>query len=200
MSNISKRRTRFCGHASPARSTPSQHERERLLKFGKVIGRAIEELMTIVSPATFYRWVRDEKNGKPKPKNPKGGQRKPREIRDAGHRDRQDHWLRLHPDHRRTAEARHQEDQPPDGAEHPEGRRHRAWPRSHDRQLGQLRRAARQDAVGRRLLLGEDGHGTRAEGHVCAGVAVHDDAGSDRVRIDAASQLRLGREAGRSVR
>jgi len=61
-------------HTKPA-------ERERLLKFGKVIGRAIEELMTIVSPATFYRWIRDEKNRTPKPRNPKGGQRKPREIR-----------------------------------------------------------------------------------------------------------------------
>ena len=62
-------------HTKPA-------ERERLLKFGKVIGRAIKELMTIVTPATFYRWVREEKNGKPKAKNPKGGQRKPRELRE----------------------------------------------------------------------------------------------------------------------
>jgi len=62
-------------HTKPA-------ERERLLKYGKVIGRAIEELITIVSPATFYRWVREEKNGKPKPKHPKGGQRKPKEIRE----------------------------------------------------------------------------------------------------------------------
>jgi putative transposase len=69
-------RARISGqiHTKPA-------ERERLLKLVKVIGRAIEELMTIVSPATFYRWVRDESNGKPKPKNLKGGQRKPREIR-----------------------------------------------------------------------------------------------------------------------
>ncbi|MDA7503894.1 hypothetical protein OAF74_02385 [bacterium] len=50
-----------------------RNERELLLKYGKAIGRAIEELMTIVSPATFYKWVRDEKNGKPKLKNPKGG-------------------------------------------------------------------------------------------------------------------------------
>ena len=57
-------------------------ERERLLKYGKVLGRAIEELITIVSPATFYRWVREEKNGKPKTTNPKGGQRKPKEIRE----------------------------------------------------------------------------------------------------------------------
>jgi putative transposase len=57
-------------------------ERERLLKLGKVLGRAIEELMTIVSPATFYRWVRDDQKSKPRTANPKGGQRKPREIRE----------------------------------------------------------------------------------------------------------------------
>ena len=57
-------------------------ERERLLKLGKQLGRAIEELLTIVSPATFYRWVREEKNGKPKTENPKGGQRKPKELRE----------------------------------------------------------------------------------------------------------------------
>lgn len=60
----------------------THEERSTLLKYGKAIGRAIEELVTIVSPATFYRWVREEKNGKPKPKNPKGGQRKPKEIRE----------------------------------------------------------------------------------------------------------------------
>ena len=70
-------RARFPGqvHTRPA-------ERERLLKYGKAIGRAIEELITIVSPSTFYRWVRDEKLSKPKAKNPKGGQRKPKEIRE----------------------------------------------------------------------------------------------------------------------
>jgi putative transposase len=56
-------------------------ERERLLKFGKAIGRAIEELITIVTPGTFYRWLREE-NGKSKARNPKGGQRKPKEIRE----------------------------------------------------------------------------------------------------------------------
>jgi len=57
-------------------------ERATLLKYGKAIGRAIEELISICSPATFYRWVHEEKNGKAKPKNPKGGQRKPEEIRE----------------------------------------------------------------------------------------------------------------------
>ncbi len=56
-------------------------ERQRLIQFGKALGRAIEELITIVSPSTFYRWCRDEKNGKKTP-NPKGGQRKPRELRE----------------------------------------------------------------------------------------------------------------------
>jgi putative transposase len=57
-------------------------ERKTLLKYGKGIGRAIEELISIVGPAAFYRWVREDKNGKPKPKNPKGGQRKPKELRE----------------------------------------------------------------------------------------------------------------------
>jgi putative transposase len=56
-------------------------ERRTLLKLGKSLGRAIEELITIVSPSTFYRWVREEKTGATK-ENPKGGQRKPREIRE----------------------------------------------------------------------------------------------------------------------
>lgn len=47
-----------------------KEERERLIKFGKAIGRAIEELITIVSQATFCRWLRDEK-GTPKKTNPK---------------------------------------------------------------------------------------------------------------------------------
>ena len=64
----------------PAQVHTKPAERERLLAFGKVLGRAIEELITIVSPATFYRWVRDEMQDK-KPGKPKGGQRKPEEIR-----------------------------------------------------------------------------------------------------------------------
>ena len=58
-------------------------ERQTLMKYGKVIGRAIEELISIVSPTTFYNWVQNAKNGKPKPKNPKGSQRKPKELRES---------------------------------------------------------------------------------------------------------------------
>ncbi len=38
-------------------------------------------MITIVSASTFYRWVRDEKDGKKTP-NPSGEQGKPRVIRD----------------------------------------------------------------------------------------------------------------------
>lgn len=48
-------------------------ERQILLNYGKVLGRANEELISIVSPATFAQCVRDGKNGKHNPKNPKGG-------------------------------------------------------------------------------------------------------------------------------
>ncbi|QDU29050.1 Integrase core domain protein [Anatilimnocola aggregata] len=55
-------------------------ERQRLIKFGKMIGKAIEELITIVTPSTFYRWLHQEEK-KDEKKNTKGGQRKPREVR-----------------------------------------------------------------------------------------------------------------------
>ena len=56
-------------------------ERRRLVQLGKALGRAFDELLTIVSISTFYRWCRDETAGKKKA-NPNGGQRKPREIRE----------------------------------------------------------------------------------------------------------------------
>jgi hypothetical protein len=56
------------------------HERERLLKLGKPLGRAVEELLTIVSPSTFYRWLRDAGQGSKGKAAAKGGTRKPKEI------------------------------------------------------------------------------------------------------------------------
>ncbi len=55
-------------------------ERSRFLKLGKALGQAIEELITLVAPSTFYRWCREEQLGKKKT-NSKGGRRKPRELR-----------------------------------------------------------------------------------------------------------------------
>ncbi|WP_437193281.1 hypothetical protein [Planctomicrobium sp. SH527] len=54
-------------------------ERHRLIKFVRIIGRAIEQLITIVSPSTFYRWLREEQGTAKRKQNPKGGQRKSRE-------------------------------------------------------------------------------------------------------------------------
>ena len=56
-------------------------ERRRLVKLGRALGHAIDELITLVAPSTFFRWCREEESGKRKAK-PKGGQRKPREIRE----------------------------------------------------------------------------------------------------------------------
>ncbi len=56
-------------------------ERSRLVKLGKAIGQAVEELLTIVSPSTFYRWCREDGRSKQR-KSPRAGQRKSREIRE----------------------------------------------------------------------------------------------------------------------
>lgn len=51
-------------------------ERQRLLKLGKALGRAIKALITIVTASTFYRWVRDESEGKKTP-TPRGANASP---------------------------------------------------------------------------------------------------------------------------
>jgi putative transposase len=65
----------------PKQVHTSKEERATLLKFGKAVGKAIKELITIVSPETFARWVRNE-GKEPGTKNPKGGQRKPKDLRE----------------------------------------------------------------------------------------------------------------------
>ncbi|MEK6262770.1 MAG: integrase core domain-containing protein [Planctomycetota bacterium] len=66
----------------PKQIHTTAEERSTLLKFGKAVGKAIDELISIVSPASFYRWVREEVVNKPKCNKPKGGQRKPKELRE----------------------------------------------------------------------------------------------------------------------
>ena len=41
-------------------------ERSRLVKLGKALGQAIEELITLVTPSTFDRWCREADAGKKK--------------------------------------------------------------------------------------------------------------------------------------
>lgn len=45
----------------PDRITVTQSERERLLKVGEKLGKAIHQLVTIVAPGTFLRWIREAK-------------------------------------------------------------------------------------------------------------------------------------------
>jgi putative transposase len=42
----------------PNRVTVTPRERQRLLRFGKAVGAAIRELITIVRPEIFFRWLR----------------------------------------------------------------------------------------------------------------------------------------------
>lgn len=50
----------------PGQIHTRMHERARLLKFGKPLGNAIDEIITIVTPGTFRRWVREEGRGRKK--------------------------------------------------------------------------------------------------------------------------------------
>jgi putative transposase len=49
----------------PKRLTVTARERQRLLRFGKVLGAAIRELITIVSPQTFFCWLRGSPSDTP---------------------------------------------------------------------------------------------------------------------------------------
>lgn len=53
----------------PKRIEVTQKERERLLRFGRHLGKAIHKVVTIVSPSTFLRWLREEKPRKRKAGN-----------------------------------------------------------------------------------------------------------------------------------
>lgn len=50
----------------PDRITVSPKERERLLKFGAKLGKALKHLVTIVTPGTFLRWIRETKKDRSK--------------------------------------------------------------------------------------------------------------------------------------
>ncbi len=59
-----KEENRILRDRIPGQIHTRPHERVRLLKFGLSLGKAINELITIVTPGTFHRWIREEKRGK----------------------------------------------------------------------------------------------------------------------------------------
>ncbi|MCP4785484.1 MAG: hypothetical protein GY903_26300 [Fuerstiella sp.] len=48
----------------PKQIHTAPEERGRLLKLGKRLGKDIDALIGIVTPATFHRWVREEERGR----------------------------------------------------------------------------------------------------------------------------------------
>jgi len=49
----------------PEQINTTQREREQLLRFGRHLGTAIYSVVTIVTPGTFLRWLREERKAKP---------------------------------------------------------------------------------------------------------------------------------------
>ncbi|WP_298863288.1 integrase core domain-containing protein [uncultured Gimesia sp.] len=59
-----KKENRILRDRTPGEIHTKPHERAQLLKYGKPLGRVINELITIVTPGTFHRWLREEKRGR----------------------------------------------------------------------------------------------------------------------------------------
>jgi len=68
----------------PERLVVTPKERQRLMKFGRPLGSKIKEFISIVSPSTFLRWLREERVGKHarKPKRAPGRPRTDNDLRD----------------------------------------------------------------------------------------------------------------------
>ena len=68
----------------PKKLIITPQERKRLLRFGKPLGKAIADIISIVSPRTFARWIEAEKPSDDKQTRPRKPGRPPteKEIRD----------------------------------------------------------------------------------------------------------------------
>jgi putative transposase len=64
-----------------ARVTIAPRERQRLLKFGVKLGKAIRQLVTIVTPDTFLRWIRESKASRRADRRTRGRPRTAEQIR-----------------------------------------------------------------------------------------------------------------------
>ena len=65
----------------PARITVTPIERQRLVKFGAKLGRALRQLVTIVAPGTLLRWIRETNKHAARPAAKRGRRRTPLQIR-----------------------------------------------------------------------------------------------------------------------
>ena len=64
----------------PKRVRLNPQEKNRLIRFGSRLGRAMDELVTIVHPQTLRRWIREAKKGKKKAVTKPGRKRKSAEL------------------------------------------------------------------------------------------------------------------------
>src|SRR5262245_28637067 len=66
----------------PARVTVTPRERQRLLKYGRPLGPAIRQLITIGSPRPFARWVSGDRRPPPTDTRKPGRPRTPDTVRE----------------------------------------------------------------------------------------------------------------------
>jgi putative transposase len=65
----------------PPRVSVTRRERNRLVKFGSKLGKALHQLVTIVHPDTLRRWIREANQPAAKPAVTRGRPRTPDDIR-----------------------------------------------------------------------------------------------------------------------
>ncbi len=65
----------------PARVLVEPTERRRLVQLGAKLGRARDELVTIVRPGTLHRWIREDAKTTKRPRGKVGRRRTSEQIR-----------------------------------------------------------------------------------------------------------------------
>jgi putative transposase len=65
----------------PRRLTLTMQERNRLVRFGSKLGRALDQLVSIVHPKTLQRWIREERSGRGRAVVARGRRRTPEQVR-----------------------------------------------------------------------------------------------------------------------
>ena len=130
-------------------TTPA--ERARLLKYGRPVGPAINQLITIVVPGTFHRWVREAKGQKRKKEQERPTQEATRPQK-ADFKDRPRDGLGLYPGVGRDPQADPPQDLPADRGQHHAGSRARTRSQARRKDLGRVREDPCPHTVAGRLL------------------------------------------------
>jgi len=106
----------------PARVPVTPQERNRLVRFGSKLGRALDELVTIVHPGTLRRWIREARKRRAM-SAPRGRRRTAEDIRRLILKLAQENGWGVHPDSGRAQETGDQSGVAEHGQEHSEAPR-----------------------------------------------------------------------------